>query len=151
MASTKKILTSLHGKQIGLSADKKLVVEGRTAPTQDDAGLVVKLQGTPGVLNTTGTLTAALLATGLVTSTTAAAVAATVDTGALMDDTFAADVAVGEGFEWSAIATGANAFTVTAAASGHTLVGSGVVATGTSKRFFSKRTAVDTWVTYNLS
>lgn len=150
MASTKKILISLHGKLVGLSSGLKLVVGGFTTPRVNDGGAVQHVQGTPGTLNATGTLTAALVAAGIVTSTTAAAVTATVDTGTAMDTALAAEVAIGDGFHWSAIATGANAFTVTAAA-GHTLVGSGVVATVTSGRFFSKRTAANTWVTYRLS
>jgi hypothetical protein len=114
-----------------------------------DSALQAKLQGAPGVLNATGTLTAAMIIAGIVTSTTAAAVAATLDTGAIMDA--ALDMAIGESFDWSAIATGANAFTVTAAASGHTLVGSGVVATVTSGHFRTRKTAADTFVTYRLS
>jgi hypothetical protein len=42
-------------------------------------------QGTPGVLNATGALTAAMMLAGIVTSTTAAAVAATVPTGTVLD------------------------------------------------------------------
>lgn len=150
MASTKKILTSLHGKLIGLSNLGRLIVAGRTAVTYDDAGVIRRGQGTAGTLNATGTLTAALIAAGIVTSTTAAAVTATVDTGTAMDTALAAEYEIGEGFEWSAIATGANAFTVTAAAT-HTLVGSGVVATASSGRFYSQRTAANTWVTTRLS
>lgn len=111
--------------------------------------LQTKIQATPGTLNATGTLTAALIQGGIVTSTTAAAVVATLDTGAVMDA--ACDLAIGESFDWTAIATGANSFTVTAAASGHTVVGSGVVATVTSGRFRTKKTAADTFVTYRLS
>lgn len=105
-------------------------------------------QPAPGTLNATGTLTAALIMGGLVTSTTAAAVVATLDTGAIMDaaNTFA----IGDVFFWSAIATGANAFTVTAAASGHTVVGAGAVATGTSGRFMTRKTAAATFVTYRV-
>ena len=149
MTATVKILTSVHGRRLGLSASGKLVVNGKTALAADDGGVVVKTQGTPGTLNATGTLTAALLSTGIVTSTTAAAVAATLDTGTAMDTALAADVAIGDCFDWAAIATGANAFTVTAS-TGHTIVGSGVVATGTTKQFRSKRAAAATWVTYNL-
>jgi len=105
-------------------------------------------QGTPGVLNATGTLTAAMIASGIVTSTTAAAVTATLDTGAVMDA--ALEMEIGESFDWSAIATGANAFTVTAAASGHTVVGAGAVATTTSGTFRTRKTAADTFVTYRL-
>lgn len=133
-----------------------IVIEAGAAPVQysvgvgpvTDAVLQAKIQGTPGVLNATGTLTAAMIAAGIVTSTTAAAVAATVDTGTVMDA--ALDMAIGDSFDWSAIATGANAFTVTAAAD-HTLVGSGVVATATSGRFRTRKTAANTFVTYRLA
>ena len=151
MAATKNILTSIHGKRIGLASDGKLVVNGRTAVTQDDAGSQLLVQGAPGALNATGTLTAALILTGIVTSTAAAVVVATVDTGTAMDTALADTVAIGEAFDWSAINTHAtNAFTVTAAAAGHTLVGSGVAVGGGSGRFRSKRTAANTWVTYRI-
>jgi len=107
------------------------------------------LQPTPGTLNATGTLTAALIGTGIVTSTTAAAVTATLDTGAVMD---AAGVwAIGDSFEWSAVNTGgANAFTVTAS-SNHTITGAGAVAASSSGRFSTRKTAAGTFVTTRLS
>lgn len=108
-----------------------------------------QLQGAPGTLNATGTLTAALIATGLVTSTTAAAVAATLDTGAAMDLALP-DMQIGESFDWAAIATGANAFTVTASA-GHTIVGTAAVATVTSAMFRTRKTAAQTYITYRLA
>jgi hypothetical protein len=106
-------------------------------------------QADPGTLNATGTLTAALIMSGLVTSTTAAAVTATLDTGAIMDaaNTFA----INDCFIWSAINTGgSNAFTVQAAASGHTLVGAGAVAANTSGRFLTRKTAANTFVSYRI-
>lgn len=107
-------------------------------------------QGAPGVLNATGTLTAAMIAAGIVTSTTAAAVIATLDTGAVMDA--ALQMEIGESFDWSAINTGgANAFTVTAAASGHTVVGAGAVAASSSGTFRTRKTAADTFITYRLT
>lgn len=105
-------------------------------------------QPTPGVLNATGALTTALLLTGIVTSTTAAAVAATLDTGTVTDTCLS--MAINDCFFWSVINTGGNTFTVTAA-SGHTLVGSGAVATVTSGRFMTRKTAANTFVTYRLS
>lgn len=108
-----------------------------------------QLQSTPGVLNATGALTAAMMLAGIVTSTTAAAVAGTVPTGAVMDA--ATDMEIGDSFDWTVIATGANAFTVTAAASGHTLVGTAVVATVTSGAFRTVKTAAATYITYRLA
>ena len=106
-------------------------------------------QGNPGVLDATGTLTAAMIASGIVTSTTAAAVTATLDTGAVMDA--ALQMEIGESFDWAAINTGGAAFTVTAAASGHTVVGAGAVAAATSAIFRTRKTAADTFVTYRLA
>lgn len=105
-------------------------------------------QPTPGTLNATGTLTAALVLSGIVTSTTAAAVTATLDTGTIFDaaSTFNTD----EYAIWSVINTGPNTFTVTAS-TGHTVVGAGAVATATSGRFMTRKTAANTFVTYRLS
>lgn len=152
MASTKKILTSIHGRKVGLNANGELIVKGRTVPAINDGGMMHGVQGTPGTLNATGTLTAALLQTGIVTSSTAAAVTATLDTGTAMDAAFIGEsaLAIGESIDWSAINTGgANAFTVTAAA-GHTIVGAGAVAASTSGRFRTVKTAAATYVTYRL-
>ena len=106
------------------------------------------IQGTPGTLNATGALTAALILGGIVTSSTAAGVTATLDTGTVMDAVI--DLAIDDCFLWTAINTGPNTFTVTAAASGHTVVGAGAVTTGTSGRFLTRRTAAATWVSYRM-
>jgi hypothetical protein len=106
-------------------------------------------QPTPGVLNATGTLTAALVFGGIVTSTTAAVVAATLDTGTIFDA--AQSFAINDYVDWTAINTGGtNAFTVTAS-TGHTVVGAGAVAANTSGRFRTRKTAANTFVTYRLS
>jgi hypothetical protein len=109
---------------------------------------LVNYQATPGTLNATGALTTALLLTGIVTSSTAAAVTATLDTGAVTEA--ALDMQVNDSFDWRVINTGgANAFVVTAAATGHTVVGTGVtVAAGVSATFRTRKTAFETFVTY---
>jgi hypothetical protein len=106
-------------------------------------------QGAPGVLNATGTLTAAMILSGIVTSSTAAGTVATLDTGAIMDA--ASDFAIGDSFDWSVINTGPSTFTVTAAASGHTIVGVGAVLTLISAVWRTRKTAADTFVSYRLS
>lgn len=103
---------------------------------------------TPGTLNATGTLTAALLTGGIVTSTTGAAVAATLDTGAAMD--IAVDFDIGDSFDWVVINTGGNTLTVTAS-TGHTIVGTATVVTVVSAMFRTRKTAADTFVTYRLA
>lgn len=151
MAQTKLILVSLHGRKCGLSQDGKIVVNGFTTPRINDAGAHFGVQATPGALDVTGPLTAALITGAIVTSTTAAAVAATLDTGTVLDAALTAagtPMAVNDSFDWVAINTGGvNTFTVTAAAT-HTIVGSGVVALGTSATFRTRKTAANTFVTY---
>lgn len=135
-----------------------IVIEGGAAITAYETGLdpvvlsqkVSAYQGTPGVLNATGALTAAMILSGIVTSTTAAAVAGTLPTGAVMD-TEVEGMQIGSSFDWAVITTGANAFTVTAAASGHTVVGNMVVAAGKAGMFRTRKTAAATYVTYSLS
>lgn len=105
-------------------------------------------QGNPGTLNATGTITAALIYTRIITSTTAAAVAGTLDAGAIMETS--ENWAIGDSVNWSVINTGAsNAFTVTAS-TGHTIVGTGVVALSSSGTFRTRKTAASTFVTYRL-
>ena len=117
------------------------------SPVISDSGQYQE-QGTPGVLNATGTLTAAMILSGIVTSTTGAAVTATLDTGAIVDA--ASEFAINDSFDWSVINTGGNAFTV-AASAGHTIVGTAAVATVTSAVWRTRKTAADTFVSYRLS
>lgn len=119
-----------------------------TSPVVSDSGKY-QVQDAPTALNATGTLTAAAILSGIVTSTSAAAVVATLDTGAIVDA--ASEFAIGDSFDWSVINTGPNTFTVTAAASGHTIVGVGAVATVTSAAWRTRKTAADTFVSYRLS
>jgi hypothetical protein len=105
-------------------------------------------QPVPGTLNATGTLTAALCFGGIVTTTSAAAVTATLDTGTIFDA--AATFAINDFVDWVVINTGPNAFTVTASA-GHTIVGAAAVATLTSVRFRTVKTAANTFVSYRMS
>lgn len=148
MTAFKQILTSIHGKRVGLARDGKLVVSGRTAVTMDDTGAGMLIQKAPVALDATGPLTAGGLLGGIITSTTAAAVVGTLPTGALLDA--AAGLGVDEAFDWAVINTGAaNTFTV-AAGTGHTVVGNMVVALSSSGEFRSRKTAADTFITYRL-
>jgi len=106
-------------------------------------------QAAPAAVNTTATITAANLKTGIITSTTAAAVTITLPTGTDIELGFSG-IYTNMTFEWSVINTGPSLVTVLANTA-HTLVGSGAVVTGTSARFASRRTAGNTFVTYRLS
>lgn len=132
------------------AGNQGLYYETGTGPVIVERERLFGYQGNPGTLNATGDLTAALILGGIVTSTTAAAVTATLDTGTIMDTVI--DMDVNDSFDWSAINTGgSNAFTVTAASGGHTLVGSGAVAANNAVRFRTRKTAANTFVTYRLS
>lgn len=102
----------------------------------------------PNALNSTGTLTAAMILGGIVTSSTAAGVTATVDTGAVMDT--AADFVIGDKVQWAVINTGPNTFTVTTDTN-HTLIGTMTVLTNVSAVFETRKTAAATYVTYRLA
>lgn len=118
-----------------------------TDPLVEDL-LNFQIQTTPGVLNATGALTAAMMVSGIVTSSTAAAVAGTVPVGTVLDAAFL-NMQINDSFDWSVIATGASAFTVTAAA-GHTIVGTAAVATVTSGQFRTVKTAAATYISYRM-
>ncbi len=108
-----------------------------------------RVQATPVALNSTGTITVGGMMGGIITSTTGAAVAATLPTGTVLD--LASEFDIGESFTWSVINTGGNTFTVTAAASGNTIVGAAAVVTATSALFRTLKTAANTFVNYRLS
>lgn len=121
-----------------------------TSPAVAEYRLNWQAQPTPATLNATGTLTHALFSQGIVTSTTAAAVTGTLQTGAVLDAASSFDVL--DSLDWTVINTGGtNTFTVAAAASGHTVVGNMVVATTSSGRFRTVKTAAATFVTYRIA
>lgn len=118
-------------------------------------------QFSPVTQNTTATLTAATLMGGLITSTqaTGATIELTLPTGALTEA--AAGIGLNQGWEWSLVnLSAAVADTVTLiAGSGHTIVGTAVIPSahsttgglyGNAGRFFTRKTATDTFVTYRL-
>lgn len=118
-----------------------------TNPVISDSGKY-QVQNVPSVLNATGTLTAAMILSGIVTSTSAAAVTATLNTGAIVDA--ASEFDIDDSFDWSVINTGPSTFTV-AASTGHTIVGVAAVITVTSASWRTRKTAADTFVTSRMS
>jgi len=110
-------------------------------------------QVTPAVIADGGSMvaTAADLLNGIVTATPTAGRNIALPTGANMD--LASEFAVNDSFEWSVITLAAFALTITNAASGHTLVGSGATAatSGSAARFRTRKTAADTFVTYRVA
>jgi hypothetical protein len=128
-------------------------LDGASTPTEalriTNDCVVAYNQAAPVAVNATATLTVANLKTGIITSTSAAATDMTLPTGT---DTQAGFSGTYDNmtFEWSVINTGPSLVQVLAATA-HTIVGSGSVATGTSGRFASRRTAANTFVSYRLS
>lgn len=148
MPQTRTILTSIHGRRAGLDAQNNLVVNGRVAATTNDTGALKRVTTAPVAVNATATLTSLEILSGIITSTTGAAVSATLPTGTLLDAV--GETNVNEGFDWVVINTGgANAFTIVAS-TGHTIVGSAAVASSTSGRFRTRKTAANTFVTYRV-
>lgn len=156
--STQDLLGVVTGGQTVFGAyasGATIVIEAGAAPVyyavgvapMTDAVLGSRPQPTPVAVNVTGAVSAAAILGGIVTSTTAAAVAGTVPTGTVMEA--ASEWAVNDSVDWSVIATGANAFTVTAATD-HTLVGAAAVASGTSGLFRTRKTADGVFVTYRI-
>jgi hypothetical protein len=112
-------------------------------------GIVLHQQNAPGTLNATGTLTAALMETGIVTTTSAAAVAATLDIATNMDTSLPTSVA-GDSFDFAIINTGPNTLTV-GTASGWTLVGTMTVLTNVSAHLRARKTGTGAWTMYRIS
>lgn len=119
--------------------------------------------GAPVAMTTAATITSAALIGGLITGTqsSGATVAYTLPTGAVLDA--AIDIAIGQAFEFSIInlsAAAADTITLTAPASGITLVGEAVVQAshsstgevmGASGLFRMRKTAADTFICYRVA
>jgi len=118
-------------------------VEVGTAPLSKDFRRATGRCGSSIALDVSGDITFAMMAAEAITSA-AATVQADLPTGAVLDA--ASEWVVGEGITWGVNKTGANTLTVTAS-TGHTLVGSGAVATTTSAMFRTVKTAPNTFVT----
>jgi len=142
--------TSATNVQVEASGGVQTFYEIGSSPAVIQSRLSYQVQPTPGTLNASGTITFALIASGLITSTTAAAVTGTLATGAIMDAS--SSFSIGDSVDFSVINTGAtNALTVAAAATGHTVVGNMTVALSSTGRFRTTKTAAATFVTYRLS
>lgn len=154
------------GGDISLTAGTGGTTSGGTAGTNGAIrliGPVTYKQGNVTAKTTAVTLTIAELLTGIITGThTAGATQAyTLPTGTLSDAGVSDGVGTNEGFYWTLInlsAAAADTITVTAGTD-HTLVGEGIVQSshsttgqlyGSSARFFTRKTAANTFVTYRV-
>ncbi len=121
-------------------------------PNQQFTGTAFFAQPTPTSIAATATLTIAQLLTLILNATGTTAKTLTLPTGTLTDaGILAGALAVDQGFEWYIINTGTSSGAVTLAAGvGHTLLGAAVTAIGTSSRWFTRKTAANTFVTYRI-
>lgn len=126
-----------------------VLFEVGVAPVVKQDRLLSPIQVAPGVLDSTGPLTPALVLTGLVTSTTGAPTTATLSVGATFEA--ASDWDANDTIQWSVVNTGPSSFVVTSPDASHTVVGVGTVATVTSASFRTRRTAANTFITYRIS
>ena len=167
MASTKKILTSVHGRRVGLGK-RRLIVGGDTVVTSNDGGARIGTQGAPNAQTVAATLTIANLMTGIVTGTHAAGATAAyvLPTGTLTDagvlDNAGRKLEVGDAFDWVLInlsAAAVDTITLTAGTD-HTIVGNPIVQSahsttggiyGNSAQFRTRKTAANTFVTYRIA
>ncbi len=126
--------------------------DGASSPTEGlrltNDNVIAYNQAAPATVNTSATITAANLKTGIITSTTAAAVTMTLPTGTNIELGFSG-IYTNMAFEFSVINTGPNALTV--GANGNTTVGSLTVATLTSARYALRRTGANAFTLYRLS
>lgn len=130
-----------------------VLYETGTAPVVQQWRLSTAVQGAPTDIADSASMvaTAAALLSGIVTATPTTGRSIALPTGASMD--LASEFLVGDSIDWSLITLAAFALTITNAASGHTLVGSGATAatSGSAARFRTRKTAADTFITYRLA
>lgn len=101
--------------------------------------------------NTTATLAAPAVMSGVITSAPAAAITLTLPTGTQMDTYLTAigtTLSVGMTTTFTIVDTDPTNAVTLAAGTGFTLVGSGTIALSSSGTFIARRSAANTWVAY---
>lgn len=165
VAAFKTGLTLVKG-DVGLGSVDNTTDAGKPVSTAQQTALDLKApllnpvltgmsyfqQGAPTARNSTTTLTIADLLTAIITSTSSSAVSLTLPTGANADaGILAGALAADRMFEWVIVNLGSSSGAVTVlAGTNHTIVGNAVVAISTSARFWSRKTATNTFITYRV-
>jgi hypothetical protein len=112
-------------------------------------GMLYFAQPAPTTKAAAATLTIAELLTGIVQYTGAAA-NLTLPTGTLTDaGVLGGALPVNEAFEWVIINTGSGIATLVAGST-HTIIGAAAIAAASSARFWTRKTAANTFVTYRV-
>ena len=143
--STIAAISAARKVRIEAGGSAVLYQEGTEATILERRGL--RGQGTPGVLDTTGAITTAMIASGIITSA-AATLNGTLPSFALMESGL--EMKVGESIDWSIIKVGANTFSVVASTA-HTTVGLLTVATATVGMFRTRKSSATAYITYRIA
>lgn len=106
-----------------------------------------KIQRSPIAINAAGAIPASALANGLISSNSLLGITCTLPAGTAME--VVTDFRVDDSFDWVVMAIGLFGFTVGASA-GHTIVGAPTVGSGTSGEFRTRKTALNTFITYRI-
>lgn len=119
------------------------------SPGVINSDLHVRYQDAPVNNNTSITVTASSLLTGLLSATPGGAINYTLPTGTQMDTACAGKVGVNESFDFSIINLAAFVITFVAAA-GFTIFGTVTVAANTSATFRVRKSAANTFIAYRI-
>lgn len=138
----------LSGATISLDAgDYSAIYAVGVTPIIRDM-LVQQIQRAPEAINASGAIPLTALYGGVINATAGLlGVTGTLPTGAAIEAL--GDFRVDDSFDWHVISTGLGTFTV-AASAGHTLVGAGGVGSAMSGVFRTRKTAINTFVTYRI-
>ena len=130
-----------------------VLYEVGTAPVVQQWRLSQAVQVAPANIADGGSMAfvPADILSGIVTATPTAGRNIQLPTGAAMEA--ASEFLVNDSIDWSLITLAAFALTITQGTSGHTIVGAPATGatSGSAARFRTRKTAVDTFVTYRLS
>lgn len=109
--------------------------------------MIQQIQRAPIAINAAGAIPMSALANGVITSNSLLGITCTLPAGAQVEA--ARFFNMDDSFDWSVIAAGLFGFTV-GASTGHTIVGSASVGTGSSGIFRTRKIALNTFITYRI-
>ena len=132
----------------GSTPSFKVTYVGNVETPQLTTDRIYKTQPTIVTITTTPTtLTYTNISTGIIRTAISGAVALTLPTGASMQTM---GIPLNKGFDWNIINSSVGTTTL-AAALGHTILGSAIIAIGTSATLRTVQTATNTYITYRIN
>lgn len=105
------------------------------------------VQRSPIAINAAGAIPLSAMANGVITSNSVLGITCTLPTGAAIDAAMSSRV--DDSFDWRVLAVGLFGFTV-GTSTGHTIVGSATVGSGSTGVFRTRKTAANIFVTYRI-